>query len=69
MKSTNKRYPKVSVKLVGQDGNAFAIMGRVTSALRAGSVSPADIKEFQTEAMSSDYAHLLRTCMNWVNVQ
>ena len=28
------RYPHVSVRLVGEDGNAFAIMGRVTLAPR-----------------------------------
>jgi hypothetical protein len=28
------KYPDVSVRLVGEDGNAFAIMGRVSAALR-----------------------------------
>jgi hypothetical protein len=30
------RYPKVTVKLIGEDGNAFAIMGRVDAALKEG---------------------------------
>jgi hypothetical protein len=28
-------YPQIKVQLVGRDGNAFAILGRVTSAMRA----------------------------------
>jgi hypothetical protein len=55
----------VRVKLVGEDGNAFAIMGRVSKALRrAGLVDVAD--EFMGEATSGDYAHLLETVLEYV---
>lgn len=59
------RYPEVRVELVGQDGNAFAILGRVSKALRREGIDP---KPFMDEATSGDYDHLLQTCMNWVSV-
>ncbi len=58
----------VEVKLVGEDGNAFAIMGRVVKAMRKAGVSQAEIKEYENEAMSGDYDHLLQTTMEWVEV-
>lgn len=62
------RYPDIDVVLVGTDGNAFALMGTVTRALRKHKVSAEEIKEFQTTCMGGDYNHLLMTCMEWVNV-
>ncbi len=58
---------KIRVELVGHDGNAFAIIGRVSQALRRGGHSEL-VKEFQEEAMSGDYNHLLQTCMKYVEV-
>ncbi len=61
------KYPNITVKLVGEDGNAFSIISRVTSALRNGGVSKEERDLFQTEAMKGDYNHLLATVMEWVN--
>jgi len=58
----------VKVKLVGKDGNAFAILGRVSKALRKAGY-PDLAKEFLEEAMSGDYNHLLQTCMKYVEVK
>lgn len=63
------KYPKIKVKLVGEDGNAFAIMGRVRQAMQRGKVPAEEIKEFTEECMSGDYNHLLTTCMNWVSIR
>lgn len=63
------KYPNVAVELSGQDGNAFAIVGRVQRALRRAGVPGSEIDEFRTEAMAGDYDHLLRTCMRWVEVE
>jgi len=63
------KYPNISVKLVGTDGNAFAILANMKSALRKHKVSGEDIEAFLEEAMSGDYDHLLQTCMKWVNVE
>lgn len=61
------KYPDVEVELIGQDGNAFSVIGKVTRALkRAGHPDAAD--DFQTEAMSGDYDHLLATAMDYVEV-
>lgn len=59
---------KPTVKLVGEDGNAFAIIGRVSAALRHAGLEE-QVAEFQTEAMSGDYNNLLRVCMKYVNVR
>jgi len=55
----------VRVKLVGEDGNAFAILGRVSKALKRGGY-PEMVEPFMKEAMSGDYDHLLRTAMEYV---
>jgi len=60
------KYPEIKVKLVGEDGNAFSILGRVRKALRNGGVPQDKIEEFTKEATSGDYDHLLQTVMNWV---
>lgn len=61
------RYPAVHVKLVGSNGNAFAIMGKVSQAMRRAGVSSSEVSSFTKEAMSGDYDNLLQTCMRWVN--
>ena len=60
------KYPAIHVKLVGEDGNAFAILGRVMKAMRAAQVPREEIDAFRESATRSDYDHLLRTCMEWV---
>lgn len=59
------KYPDIEVELVGHDGNAFVVMGRVAKALRRTGHAD-EIAEFQKECMSDDYDHLLQTCMKWV---
>lgn len=54
----------IVVKLVGEDGNAFAILARVSDALRRGGRSDL-IKPFLAEARSGDYRNLLRTCCRY----
>jgi hypothetical protein len=63
------RYPNITVKLIGEDGNAFGIIGKATRALLRGGVPQAEIKEFQAEAISGDYNHLLKTVGNWMEVE
>lgn len=67
--SNGPKYPDVSVPMVGQDGNAFFIIGRVTGALRRAGVSQEEISAFTEEAMSGDYDNLLQTVMRWVKVR
>ena len=62
------RYPqaKVHIDLASPNGNVFAIVGIVKSALRKVGASETDIEVFAAEAMSSDYQHALDTCAEWV---
>jgi len=55
------------VRLVGTDGNAFAILGKVSKALQAAGLND-EAKAFMTEAMSGDYDNLLRTAMKYCDV-
>lgn len=59
----------VTVSLIGEDGNAFAIMGAVTKALKAAGVDSDDIKAYRDDAMAGDYDHLLRVTMATVNIE
>jgi hypothetical protein len=63
------KYPKVKVKLVGEDGNAFAIMGRTRLAMRRAGIPQEEIDAYLEEAMSGDYDHLLSVTMRTVNVK
>jgi hypothetical protein len=63
------RYPEITVELIGTDGNAFAVLGRVRRALSAADVPHDEIRAFINEATAGDYEHLLATVMRWVNVE
>lgn len=56
------------LKLVGEDGNAFAILGRAIKVLRKDDFPAEFIQRFVDEATSGDYDHLLRTVMEWFDV-
>lgn len=58
----------IEVELVGQDGNAFAILGRVQRAMRRAGVEKEVIDQYAEEATSGDYDHLLATTMRYVEV-
>ena len=60
---------KPSVKLVGEDGNAFSIMGRVKKALRRAGADKEYIEKYLKEATLGDYDHLLVVSMEYVNVE
>lgn len=62
------KYDNVTVQLSGQDGNAFAVMAKVSDALRKGGVPNEEVETYISESMSGDYDNLLRTAMKWVNV-
>lgn len=67
MMAEGVKHPDIFVPLVGEDGNAFSILGRVRSALRRGGVPQDEIAKFTEEATSGDYNHLLQTVMRWVD--
>ena len=63
----NKKQP--TVKLIGEDGNAFAILGRVERALKKAGYSRDETDEYLEEATSGDYNDLLSVTMEWVEVK
>lgn len=58
----------IVVDLTESDGNAFMIMGKVARALKKGGY-PELVDAFYKEAQSGDYDHLLRTAMEYVEVE
>lgn len=66
MKTT--KYPDIEINLVGQDGNAFVILGRVRRALKDAGVPGEEIEAFTEEATSGDYDNVLRVVSSWVTV-
>ena len=63
------KYPDIIVTLTGQDGNAFAILGRCRAAARDAGLSDEEIAAFMDEAMAGDYDHLLQTAMRWFEIR
>lgn len=62
------RYPGVEVQLIGQDGNAFLVVGRVARALQEAGVSEEERLTFTATALGGDYDKVLQTAMEWVTV-
>ena len=60
---------KPTVKLVGEDGNAFSIMGRVKQSLRRAGADKEYIDKYLSEATAGDYDHLLVVSLEYVNVE
>ena len=47
---TDVKYPNITVKLVGENGNAFSILGRVSREMRRNKISQEEISQFLKEA-------------------
>ena len=60
----NEPITNIHLKLTGEEGNAFFILGRARQALRRARRS--DLwEQFNKEATSGDYTNLLATCMKY----
>ena len=66
-----EKYPltDVTVRLIGEDGNAFSILGRIRMALSKAGYDKEFIDKFTAEATSDDYNHLIATACKYVNVE
>jgi len=64
----NSQEMKPEVQLLGQDGNAFAIMGACQQAARRAGWDKEKIDSVLREMMEGDYDHLLRTAMKHFEV-
>jgi hypothetical protein len=68
LEDPSAKYPQISVKLIGEDGNVYAILGRVRRAMVSARVPQNEIDAFFAEATSGDYYAALATCQRWVSV-
>jgi len=58
-----------TVKLIGRDGNAFAILATCRRAAKDAGWTKDEIAAFLAEATAGDYDHLLRTAMERFEVE
>lgn len=62
-------YDHPTVQLVGRDGNAFAVLGAASKALkRVPEVGRQLAEQYTDEATKGDYDHLLQVTMKYVEV-
>ena len=62
-------HPRIEIKLIGTDGNAFAIIGTVTKALREAGMEEEIIGEYKAECRAAkSYNELLRITMDYADV-
>lgn len=60
---------KPLIKLVGEDGNAFAIIGKVRQAAKKNGFSQETISNITNEMMSGDYDNLLATVGKYFDIE
>ena len=63
-----RNVDRLVLVLVGEDGNAFNILGRARQALRLAGRGD-EWTTFEVEATSADYQHLLAVVMKWFDVE
>lgn len=62
-----EKITKPKIKLIGMDGNAFAILAAAHVALQRAGLE--DMwEDYQKEAIAGDYDHLLMVTMKWFEV-
>jgi hypothetical protein len=66
--TTTPIHPEIHVPLIGEDGNAFAILARVRRIMRRAGLEP-EWDAFHEEATSGDYCNLLQTVVRWFSVE
>lgn len=59
---------ELELPIIGQDGNAFAIMGAAGRVLKDAGLYEEYWSAYYAEATAGDYDHLLRTTMEYFEV-
>ncbi len=57
------------LKIIGEDGNAFAILGKAEKAMKDAGWDEKGIEKVMKEAMAGDYDHLLQTICKYFEVR
>ena len=60
-----KLNKKISLDLVGLDGNAFALLGAFSNQAKRENWTTDEIKVVRDEASNGDYDHLLQTLIKY----
>jgi len=63
-----KHLSRPTVKLIGEGGNAFSVLGKVILALEEAGYSPEQVNEYKTAAMAGNYDELLHVTLAWIDV-
>lgn len=63
------KHSEITVRLTGENGNAFNILAICLQAMRRAGLSQEERDTFQAEATSGNYDHLLATCIEWFEVE
>ncbi len=63
------KYSEITVQLVGQDSNAYNLLGICRRAMKRAHLPESEIEAFTTEATSSNYDYLLATVCEYFNVE
>ncbi len=61
------KYAQATVALLGEDGNAMAIVARTVRALQRAGVPKEERNEYTNLALSGDYDNVITTTMMWVS--
>jgi len=64
----NTKEKKPRVKLIGRDGNAFAIIGSCRTVAKKAGWDGATIQAITQEMMAGDYDHLLQVATQYFDV-
>jgi len=59
---------KPELRLIGLDGNAFAILGKAKRVAKEAGWDKEKIDKFLKEATAGNYDHLIQTCMRYFDV-
>lgn len=65
--SIKPKYPLIEIDHVMVDGHALGVVSAVSSALRQAGVSNSEIAEYEREALSGDYQHVLQASLRMVS--
>jgi len=60
---------KPKLKLLGESGNVFFIIGRARAVAKENGWSKEKITEFMSDATSGNYDHALQVCMKYFDVE
>lgn len=63
------KYPLINAKVSQYNGRIEPVVGTIKRAMKRAGVPQHEIDAFVREAMASDFDHVLKVCMTYVNVR